>query len=198
MKTLWILAAAATFAACSSRSEEDVGAAPDRGDDTTAVTTEVDTSTGQWDTTSTTGDVNAPSDTALTPTTPTEAIPDTSSMGTDTTMTLPDTGAYVPDTSSAGIDTSSTGAYDPWPPTPRRFPPIPAFLRTPRSRLTRAPRRTRRFRLIRVPRPIPACRPTAPTRPLSKSGKAVPQDEGPGRFAGAFVLSEWRWNRGRA
>ena len=46
MKTLWILAAAATFAACSSRSEEDVGAAPDRGDDTTAVTTEVDTATG--------------------------------------------------------------------------------------------------------------------------------------------------------
>ena len=36
MKTLWILAAAATFAACHNRSDEDVGAAPDRGD-TTAV-----------------------------------------------------------------------------------------------------------------------------------------------------------------
>ena len=63
MKTLWILAAAAMFAACAKSSDEEVGAAPDRGD-TTAVTTEVDTATGQWDTTSTTGDVNAqPGDT---------------------------------------------------------------------------------------------------------------------------------------
>ena len=37
MKSLWILAAAATFAACAGRGEDDVGAAPDRGDDTTAV-----------------------------------------------------------------------------------------------------------------------------------------------------------------
>src|SRR5882672_6538643 len=36
MKTLWILAAAATFAACHNRSDEETGAAPDRGD-TTAV-----------------------------------------------------------------------------------------------------------------------------------------------------------------
>ena len=124
MKTLWILTAAATFAACSSRSEEDVGAAPDRGDDTTAVTTEVDTATGQWDTTGATGDVNAePSDTALTPTTPTdttigqyptpeEALPDTAGMGTDTTMTVPDTGGYItPDTS--GYTSPDTGGYDP-------------------------------------------------------------------------------------
>jgi len=124
MKSLWILAAAATFAACASRSEEDVGAAPDRGD-TTAVTTEVDTATGTWDTTGATGDVTQPSDTALAPTTPTdttvgeypapsETMPDTSGMdsgmGTDTTLTSPDTGAYVPDTSSAGVDTST---YDP-------------------------------------------------------------------------------------
>ncbi len=58
MKTLWILAAAATFAACANRNEEEVGAAPDRGD-TTAVTTQVDTATGTWDTTGATGEVNA-------------------------------------------------------------------------------------------------------------------------------------------
>jgi hypothetical protein len=126
MKTLWILAAAATFTACANRSDEEVGAAPDRGD-TTAVTTEVDTTTGQWDTTSTTGDVNAqPADTALTPTTPSDTTVgqyptpsdpgmDTSGydsgVGTDTTMTSPDTGAYVPDTGAAGVDTTST--YDP-------------------------------------------------------------------------------------
>jgi hypothetical protein len=143
MKTLWILAAAATFAACANRNEEDVGAAPDRGEDTTAITTEVDTATGTWDTTGATGDVNAepsdtaftptaPSDTALTPTTPSDtsvgqyptpsdpSIDTTgmdSGMGTDTTMTSPDTGAYAPDTSAyvpdTGVDTSSTGGYDP-------------------------------------------------------------------------------------
>ena len=136
MKTLWILAAAATFTACANRGEEDVGAAPDRGD-TTAVTTQVDTATGTWDTTSTTGDVNtqpsdtgwtetAPSDTAWTETTPSDtgagqypapSDMDTSGMdsgmGTDTTSTYPDDGAYVPDTSAAGVDTTYTGGYDP-------------------------------------------------------------------------------------
>ena len=117
MKTLWILAAAATFAACANRSDEEVGAAPDRGDDTTAVTTEVDTATGQWDTTSTTGDINAdtltatPSDTALTPTTPADTTvgqyPTPSDTGMDTTTTTPDTGAYAPDPSAAGVDTTS-------------------------------------------------------------------------------------------
>ena len=104
MKTLWILAAAATITACANRSDEEVGAAPDRGD-TTAVTTEVDTTTGTWDTTGATGDVNAqpgdtltatPSDTALTPTTPSDTTvgqyPTPTDPGTDTTMTTPDTG----------------------------------------------------------------------------------------------------------
>ena len=157
MKTLWILAAAATFAACASKNEDDVGAAPDRGD-TTAVTTEVDTATGTWDTTGATGEVNAePSDTAMTPTTPGdtsvgqyptpgEAAPDTSSM--DPSMPAPtptDTGAYVPDPSSAGTDSTSVdpnaGAVDPnasidsagvnaggMSADPTSFPPIPAQL----------------------------------------------------------------------
>ena len=49
---------------CAKSSDQEVGAAPDRGD-TTAVTTQVDTSTGEWDTNGATSDVNAPpSDTA--------------------------------------------------------------------------------------------------------------------------------------
>ena len=42
MKTLWILAAAATFAACHNRSSDETGAAPDRGDSTM---TTIDTTT---------------------------------------------------------------------------------------------------------------------------------------------------------
>jgi len=125
MKTLWILAAAATFAACAKGSDEEVGAAPDRGD-TTAVTTQVDTATGQWDTTGATGEVNVPADTMnmpadtgmAAPTTPTDTTvgqyptpSDTTGYGTgvDSTMTqptTPDTSSYVPDTGAAGVDTS--------------------------------------------------------------------------------------------
>ena len=119
MKTLWILAAAATITACANRSDEEVGAAPDRGD-TTAVTTEVDTATGTWDTTGATGEVNAqpgdtltvsPSDTGFTPATPSDTTvgqyPTPSDAGMDTTTTTsPDTGAYVPDTGATGVDTS--------------------------------------------------------------------------------------------
>jgi hypothetical protein len=117
MKTLWILAAAAMFAACAKSSDEEVGAAPDRGD-TTAVTTEVDTATGQWDTTGATGDVNAqpgdtlsmPADTGMTPTTPTDTTVGQYPTPGDTTMTAPtspDTGAYVPDPGAAGVDTTA-------------------------------------------------------------------------------------------
>ncbi len=131
MKTLWILAAAATFAACAKGSDEEVGAAPDRGD-TTAVTTQVDTATGQWDTTGATGQVNAPADTMsmpadtgmAAPTTPTDttvgqypAPSDTTGYGTGTDSTLtqpttPDTSSYVPDTGAAGVDTSAVNPSD--------------------------------------------------------------------------------------
>src|SRR5512145_3065456 len=103
MKTLWILAATAVFAGCAKSSDEEVGAAPDRGD-TTAVTTQVDTATGQWDTTGATGDVNAqPGDTMSMPADTTvgqyPTPSDTTGYGgaVDTTMTTPtspDTGAY--------------------------------------------------------------------------------------------------------
>jgi hypothetical protein len=114
MKTLWILAAAATFAACAKSSDEEVGAAPDRGD-TTGVTTQVDTATGQWDTTNTTG--AAQPDTAVTPTTPSDTTvgqyPTPSDTGmVDTTMTTPDTGAYAPADTGAYAP-ADTGAYAP-------------------------------------------------------------------------------------
>jgi hypothetical protein len=133
MKTLWILAAAAMFAACAKSSDEEVGAAPDRGD-TTAVTTQVDTATGQWDTTGATGDVNAqpgdtlsmPADTGMVPTTPTDTTVGQYPTPSDTTMTTPttpDTGAYVPDPGAAGVDTSGMTPSDPSVPADPNAPP---------------------------------------------------------------------------
>ena len=92
MKTLWILAAAATFAACHNRSDDTMGAAPDRGDTT---------STSGYD--STAAKPSMKSDTAMTqpaaPTTDTTSMPKT---GTDTSMTT------QPTTPSTGYDTTST------------------------------------------------------------------------------------------
>jgi hypothetical protein len=106
MKTLWILAAAATFAACHNRSEE-TGAAPNRGD-TTAVTP---SKTG-YDTTANKPTPSAGYDTtAAQPTTPPSA-------GNDTTMKQPttppsagyDTTSKAPtNPPSAGYDTTSSG-----------------------------------------------------------------------------------------
>ena len=56
MKGLLLLAAAATLAACHNRSDESVGAAPERGD-STAVT--YDSTTTARDTTAVTGDTSA-------------------------------------------------------------------------------------------------------------------------------------------
>jgi hypothetical protein len=97
MKTLWILAAAATFAACHNRSDEDMGAAPDRGDST--ATAPVDTTAAQpttkYDTTATAQPTAPSADTSVTqPTTP-------SVTPTDTSMSQP----AAP---SAGYDTTST------------------------------------------------------------------------------------------
>ena len=60
-----------------------------------------------------------PSDTAMTPTTPSDTTvgqyptptetDTTGGMGTDTTSVPPDTGAYVPDTGAAGVDTTGYG-----------------------------------------------------------------------------------------
>ena len=110
MKTLWILAAAATFAACHNRSEE-TGAAPDRGD-----TTAVSPSKAAKDTTANKPTPSAGYDTtAAQPTTPPSA--DTTmkqptappSAGYDTTSkapTTPPSAGY--DTTSAGVGTDTT------------------------------------------------------------------------------------------
>ena len=121
-KMLWMLAAAASLAACHNRGEDDMGAAPEKGD-TTAVTN--DTTTGKIDTTATT----QPADTAMTPTTPTDTTSAAPVTPTDTTAgqyptTPTDTTSAAPvpttpDTSSMGqdsgmsADTSGTSSTQP-------------------------------------------------------------------------------------
>ena len=113
MKSIWMLAAVASLAACAGRGEDDMGAAPDRGD-TTAVTTGADTT--QWDTTNTGGvgqtaepgmiqDTSAANGQAGT----TEQYPTTPGTTTDT---VGQSGAYPTDTTSATGQDSSTGGYD--------------------------------------------------------------------------------------
>jgi hypothetical protein len=103
MKTLWILAAAATFAACHNRADE-TGAAPDRGDSAAVKS--------GYDTTKTTPKpTTAPADTMKT---------DTSMPRTDTTSTtVPQTPTY--DTTKTSVP--QTGGYDnPSPTTPPANP----------------------------------------------------------------------------
>jgi hypothetical protein len=115
-KMLYMLAAAATLAACHNRSEDEMGAAPDRGD-TTAVRT--DSTTGGFDTTS----HAQPSDTSMTPANPTptdttSAAPTTPTTPTDTTSsaapapTTPDT-TSMPSDSGMSADSSGTSGYSP-------------------------------------------------------------------------------------
>ena len=107
-KMLWMLAAAASLAACHNRGEDDMGAAPEKGD-TTAVTN--DTTTGKIDTTATT----QPADTAMTPATPTDTTsaapvpttPDTSSMGQDSGMSADTSGTSSTQPPAAGDSTKS-------------------------------------------------------------------------------------------
>jgi hypothetical protein len=105
MKTLWILAAAATFAACHNRSDEETGAAPDRGD-TTAVS--------GYDTTAANPNAKVDTTTVTQPTAPsadTSAVtqPTTPSIDTTTQPTVPsaDTSAAQPTAPSAGYDTTA-------------------------------------------------------------------------------------------
>jgi hypothetical protein len=132
MKTLWILAAAATFAACHSRSDEETGAAPDRGDttavsgyDTTAAkpSEKVDTTTTVQPTVpaDTTAQPTVPADTSMgAPSADTTAQPTPPSAGYDTTSAQPappsagyDTTTTQPTPPSAGYDTTSTAVPPP-------------------------------------------------------------------------------------
>ena len=102
MKTLWILAAAATFAACHNRSQDETGAAPTKAD-TTMVKSDTSTmatpSTSGYDTTST-AKPTVVDTTSAKPTTP-------PSSGMDTTSAQPTT-APSPTPPSSGYDTTST------------------------------------------------------------------------------------------
>jgi hypothetical protein len=122
MKMIWMLAAAASLAACHNRSQE-TGAAPDKGDTTAVTKTKVDTTmkadtTGVYapsagvDTTKT--QPSAPTDTtknqvppAANP--PAAAPSDTSSMGRDTSSMKPptDTTQAAPSPSVNPTDTTS-------------------------------------------------------------------------------------------
>ena len=102
MKTLWILAAAATFAACHNRSEDETGAAPDRGDTTSVRTdTSMTKPSPSYDTTS------VKSDTSM----------HKPSTGYDTTSTTqptnpPSTGGYDTTSTAQPTNPPSTGGYD--------------------------------------------------------------------------------------
>jgi hypothetical protein len=99
-----MLAAAASLAACHNRSEDEVGAAPERGD-TTAVTTADTTQALPADTTM--GQTPAPTDTSF-------VQHDTTGMNPDTTATPSPSGNAPSDTvSQQKADTSAgAGAYD--------------------------------------------------------------------------------------
>ena len=106
MKTLWILAAAATFAACHNRSSDETGAAPDRGDSTmtTIDTTKAPSpSTSGYDTTA--AQPTVPADTTMAP---------APAPSADTTSAAP---APSADTTAApsgqSYDTTSTSVPSP-------------------------------------------------------------------------------------
>ena len=103
MKTLWILAAAATFAACHNRSDEDMGAAPDRGDSTavSGYDTTAAKPTEKFDTTA------AAQPTAPSADTSAVAQPTAPSAGYDTTST-----AVPPTTTDTTMAPPAAGAVD--------------------------------------------------------------------------------------
>ena len=112
MKTLWILAAAATFAACHNRSDEETGAAPDRGD-TTAVS--------GYDTTAANPNAKVDTTTMAQPTAPsadTSAVVQPTTPSADTSAAAP----TAPTAPSAGYDTTST-AVPPTTTDPTMAPP---------------------------------------------------------------------------
>ena len=95
MRYLLTLAAAASLAACHNRSQDEVGAAPDRGD-TTAVA--ADSSRA------------APTDSTMGQAPGTAA--DTASVRSDTGMSADSTGAMVHDSTSAGMGDSTSAPSD--------------------------------------------------------------------------------------
>ena len=108
MKGIWMLAAVASLAACAGRGEDDMGAAPDRGD-STAVTTGADTTT--MDTLNTGGMVTDTSTSNVLPATPSDTAGQTGAYPSDTTSAANPSGGY--ETTPPSADTSSTVPADP-------------------------------------------------------------------------------------
>lgn len=114
MRYLLMLAAAASLAACHSRSEEEVGAAPERGDTTAVITadttaTPTDTTMGQTPGVDTTAfDTTAVDTTAM----PQDQgmTPDTSGVSADTTGMTPSVDTTTTDTTGAAGQYDTTGA----------------------------------------------------------------------------------------
>jgi hypothetical protein len=114
-KLLMLAAAAALSAACHSRSEDEVGAAPDQGQiDTTAVTHEIDsTRTGPPGVGGRPGDATVTPDSVGIDSAAVQSV-DTSAAGQDTTLTSTpqdtlgpgDTGAGAGDTTGTTTDTT--------------------------------------------------------------------------------------------
>ena len=104
MKSIWMLAAVASLAACAGRGEDDMGAAPDRGD-TTAVTTGADTT--QIDTLNT-GGVGQTAEPGMVPDTSTSNVEPAVPAPTTPSDTAGQTGAYPTDTTSA----APSGGYE--------------------------------------------------------------------------------------
>jgi hypothetical protein len=108
MKILWILAAATTFAACHNRSEDEMGAAPDRGDtpavqsgyDTTMAQPAPSPSTSGYDKASTQPATSEPTTPATKPAP--AAPPSTSSYDTTGTTANPSAGMGTDSTLSPG------------------------------------------------------------------------------------------------
>jgi hypothetical protein len=116
MKCLFILLAAASVAACSSRAEDQAGAAPDTGD-TTATTHVIDTTrTGPPGTGGRPGNATVTTDSVLDDTLGVQT--DTTMMNTGESPVSPprdtlgprDPGTYETDTTQFGTDT--TGMHD--------------------------------------------------------------------------------------
>jgi hypothetical protein len=102
MRYLWMLAAAASLAACHNRGEDEVGAAPQKGD-TTAVTA---TDSTAVTTDSTMGQTPSVTDTTM-------ASDSTSAGVTADSAYAPSPSGNVPsDTAAQRTDSTSAGAWD--------------------------------------------------------------------------------------
>jgi hypothetical protein len=106
MRYLMMLAAAASLAACHNRSQDEVGAAPQKGD-TTAVTSTARDTSAAVPTDSTMGQRPGATDTSMV-----RASDSTSARVTADSAYAPSSGNAPSDTAAARTDSTSAGAWD--------------------------------------------------------------------------------------